>query len=108
MSSLNITPNPWRAFPGQDTTIRQLTDAIQAFPELILDVAQVTFEISFILDFNAGRPPKTDELAAVLYPDDDELIISEDTSVGLRAIDAEAMDRHIEQDLDLGNLDPPV
>ena len=65
MSSLNITPNPWRAFPGQDTTIRQLTDAIQAFPELILDVAQVTFEISFILDFNAGIAVNRMEIAVI-------------------------------------------
>lgn len=106
MSSLNVTPSPWRAYPGPETTIAQLTAAIMAFPQLVIDVAPVTMEISLSVDFQADPPPTTADLAAVMFPDDDELITSEDTVAGLRALDQEAQDRHAEQDLDLGDLDP--
>ncbi len=76
MSELNVTPKPWRAYPSKDTTLRQLEAAILAFPELVLDVAPITFEISLKLGFDEDPPP-TDELAAVLYPLDENLIVSE-------------------------------
>ncbi len=103
MSELNVTPNPWRAFPSQDTTIRQLQAAIEAFPELVLDVARVTFEISFELDFGHDKPPPSDELAAVLYPEDENLIVSETGTFPRmkpeaieKSFDAEAQDRNAE------------
>ena len=103
MSELNITPKPWRAYPSKDTTLRQLEAAILAFPELVLDVAPITFEISLKLGFDEDPPP-TDELAAVLYPEDENLIVSETGTFPRmkpadaieKSFDAEAQDRNAE------------
>lgn len=101
MSSLNVAPTPWRAYPGPETTIAQLTAAITAFPQLVIDVAPVTMEISLSVDFAGDAPPSAEDLAAVMFPNDDELIVSE-TGNFARLVEEEANDRHFEEDADLG------
>lgn len=115
MSSLNVDawPQPWRAYPGPETTIAQITNALVAFPDLALAIDEKDFSISFVVPQDGpgrlARPPETEELAAALFGDDEELIVAEDTGTfprsvmdlpgvddDLEAFDAEARDRNAE------------
>ena len=101
MSSLNVTSSNvgWRACPGPETTLDQLSRALKAFPQLELDVDHDTLAISFVIV--DGHEPDTEELAQVMFADDEELIVSEDTGTFFafdseESFDLEAQDRNAE------------
>ena len=101
MSSLNVRaqdPDGWSAFPGPDTTIAQICQAAQAFPDLDVVFYRETGEVAFRVR-EGGNQPKAEALARALFGDDDELIVSEDTGTFARleeSFDLEARDRHAE------------
>lgn len=81
MSSLNIARTPhWRAYPSPETTIGQITKAIARFPDLRIEIGP-EFDLCLVIARLGAFPPDTDELATVLYGDDETLITSEDSGV---------------------------
>ncbi len=81
MSSLNVnkTVDAWEAIPSLDTTVGALAAAVNEFGLEV--VVRLDGSVSLVLPQLPGDgPPTTEELAAVMYGDDDpELIVSEDS-----------------------------
>ncbi len=107
MSSLTVRSEPWAAFPNDDTTVRQLALAMTQFDlELLVDDRLV---VSLVQAVGTDQePPSADELAAVLYGDEADYIIEDQSGVyelpdfgAAAAFEAEARDRHHEDDQDL-------
>lgn len=99
MSSLNIdkTEGGWIAYPSPDTTIAQLAMALGTFPEIKIERGE-NDDIYFVLAHRRATPPTAEALAAAMYFDDKELIVSEDTGQHrvAESFDSEAKDRNAE------------
>ncbi len=102
MSRLTVVESPWRASPGKDTTIDQLARALDQFPQLVLEVAPLTFEISFVLDAGADEAPASDDLAVAMFGEAEGYLVEDSgTFRALEVVNLEAEDRHFEDDQDL-------
>lgn len=99
MSSLNVSLDPagWRAYPSPDTSIAQLAMALGTFPEIQIERGE-NDDIYFVLAHASATPPTADAIAAAMYSDDEELIVSSDTGEHRVAdcYEQEAKDRNAE------------
>ena len=103
MSSLEIKNDPWRAIPSDDTTVGQLAEAVHVFDleVLVSDDLEVSLQM---LPGDDRDPPATDELAQMIYGDQNEgLIIAEESGV-FQTLDFEIRDRHFEEDADHNSI----
>ena len=106
--SLTIQPKdgflPWRAQPGDETTIAELEAAISMFK---LDILRTTEdEILLVQTPEAIRegapPPDMEELGRAMFGENHNAILVTETGEHrtLDAFDSEASDRHFEEDAD--------
>lgn len=85
---------PWAAFPSEDTTVAQLGHVVQILGlEVQVRNDGTVFLVQSALD--PMDPPPAEVVAHLLYGDDHELIVTEDTGT-FEAFDQEARDRHAE------------